>query len=141
VADQDRAIGGGAAGQGLEGLRGDSHGAGIASAGGLAPDANRTPDRAGGQAAAGLDAYDRGGGGQGLAQPAGGATARQDQSFGQGAGPASDADLVGGLNEQQDALRAQAEAQSRPDATDAQDLQDKTRASQDVGSLDDNANL
>ena len=128
-------------GRGLEGLRGDTHGAGPASAGGLAPDPNRAPDRSGGQSAAGLEAYDRGGGGLGFGQPAGGSTARQDQSFGQADAVAPDADVVGGLNAQQDARRAQGEAQGRTDATDARDLQDKTRAAENVGSLDDNANL
>ena len=47
----------------------------------------------------------------------------------------------GGLNADQDALRAQAEAQERTDATDAEDLLDKTRASQDVGSINDNESL
>jgi hypothetical protein len=133
--EADRAIGGGAAGQGLGGLRGDTHGAGLASAGGMAPDANPGPSGAG----AGLSPSDLGGGGLGHGQPGSGATARQGQSFGQGGGAGADAG--GGLNEQQDALRAQAEAQGRTDATDAQDLLDKTRASQDAGSISDNNSL
>ncbi len=47
----------------------------------------------------------------------------------------------GGLNAQQDALKAHAEAQARTDAADAEDLLDKTQASQDLGSLNDNTTL
>ena len=131
-------VSGGAAGGSLTGVRGDSHGGGLASAGGLSPD-----NRGGEERGAGLDAHDRGGGGAGFGQTAG--TTQQDQAFGQGGGRsigrAPEAGAGGGLNEQQDELRAQAEAQSRPDAGDAQDLQDKSRASAELGSFNDNGNL
>ena len=47
----------------------------------------------------------------------------------------------GGLNEQQDQLRAQAGAQGSDDATDARDLQDDTRAQADLGSANNTNSL
>lgn len=133
---QDRAIGGGAAGQGLEGLRGDDRGP-VAGAGGLSPRRDQTPDPGN------LEAPQQGGGGPGQGQSRGGA--RTDQAFGQGGGESvgapQDMNASGGRNEQQDALRAQAEAQSRTDATDAQNLLDKTRAQAERGSMNNNDNL
>lgn len=134
--ESDRATGGGAPGQGLEGLRGDDQGP-VAGAGGLAPDGRQQPNPGA------LEAAQQGGGGLGLGQSKGGA--RSDQAFGQGGGESVGADqdlsASGGINEQQDALRAQAEAQSRTDATDAQGLLDKTRAQGELGSINNNDNL
>ena len=75
-----------------------------------------------------------GGGGSlgGLGSP------RQDQGFGTASGGGEG---PGGLNEQQDALRAQGQAQGAADATDARDLQDKTRAQSDFGSANNTDNL
>ncbi len=47
---------------------------------------------------------------------------------------------VGGSNEQEDQRRAQGQAQSRSDADEARGLQDDSRASADLGSLNDDAN-
>ncbi len=134
------------AGRSLGGLGGDDRG-GLASGGGLDP-ANVQGGSEGGRDGGGLDAADRGGGGLGFGQAAG--AAQQDQGFGRvdhdhpnrsfddpmdvrtGAGP---------TNEQRDQLTAQAAAQSRTDASDAQDLQDKTRAQADLGSANNNTSL
>ncbi len=120
--------GGGAAPRGLGGLAGDDAGSGLAGLGGLRPSGA-------GEGAGGLDARNLGGGGSGMGQTQG--AARQNQAFGLG-GEQEQSPAAGGLNEQQDQLRAQAQAQSAPDATDAQGLLDKTRAQADLPGADRN---
>jgi hypothetical protein len=123
---------GGAAGRGLGGLGGDDAGSSIAGAGGLTPGHE-------GQGAGGLDSRNLGGGAAGDGQTQG--VARQNQTFGLGGEQSQDPE-AGGLNEQQDQLRAQAAAQSRTDALDAQGLLDKTGAQADIpGSAPNNDNL
>lgn len=118
--------------RGLDGLRGDDRGP-IAGAGGLVPSEGRTPEFGA------LEASERGGGGLGQGQSAG--AARQDQAFGTGAVGAPDAGSVTGGDEPRDPLRAQAEAQDSPDADDARNLLDKTRAAVDAGSVTNNSSL
>ena len=50
-------------------------------------------------------------------------------------------DPVEDANEQRDAVRAQAEAQGRPDASDAEGLQDETRGQARLGSSDNDDSL
>lgn len=117
----------GAASRGLGGLSGDDAGAGLAGLGGLG--AHEA------QGAGGLDARNLGGGGLGFGQTQG--VARQNQAFGLGGEQAQSPD-AGGLNEQQDELRAQAAAQTTTDSTEAQGLLDKTRAQTDLPGADRN---
>ena len=135
---EDRTVTGSAAASSLTGVRGDAHGGGLASAGGLSPQ-----NRGGSEGGAGLDAHDRGGGGVGFGQTAG--TTQQDEAFGRGGGRSvgrvPEPGAGGGLNEQEDQRRAQGEAQGRPDADDARGLQDKSRGSAELGSFNDNSNL
>ena len=118
----------GAAGRGLGGLGGDDSGSGLASLGGLG-------SQGGTPGAGGLDSTNLGGGGLGFGQGQG--VARQNQAFGFG-GEQSQSPNAGGLNEQQDELRAQAAAQTATDATDAQGLLDKSRAQTDLPGADRN---
>jgi len=132
MAGEDQGAGSsGAAGRGLGGPGGDHAGSGPAGLGGV----NRA---AADQRPGGLDARNLGGGGEGDGQTQG--VARQNQAFGLG-GAQEQADApTGGLNEQQDALRAHAAAQTRPDAADAEGLLDKTRAQPDIPGADPNNN-
>jgi hypothetical protein len=114
----------GAGSRGLGGPAGDDAGSGVAALGGVAGGQL-------GQGAGGLDSRNLGGGAEGDGQTEG--VARQNQAFGLGGAQPQDLSAQGGQNEQQDALRAQAEAQSRPDADDAQGLLDKNRAQTDEG--------
>jgi hypothetical protein len=118
----------GAASRGLGGPGGDDAGSSLAGLGGLRP-----PEGSGG--AGGLDARNQGGGGLGMGQTQG--VARQNQAFGLG-GEQVQSPTAGGLNEQQDELRAQGQAQGATDASDAQGLLDKTRAQTDLPGADRN---
>lgn len=123
-ADETKGEPAGAAERGLGGMSGDDAGSGVAALGGLAPGA---PD----PGAGGLDSRNQGGGAEGDGQIQG--VARQNQAFGRGGDQPQDPSAMGGANEQQDELRAQAAAQSRTDADDAQGLLDKNRAQTDEG--------
>ncbi len=82
---------------------------------------------AGGSTMASSGAFDTVGGGDlggpGSRDPGDSTSDLRDPVEQRGAGGAA-----GGLNDQQDQLRAQAQAQGSGDASDAQDLQDPTRA-------------
>ena len=123
--EDQAAAGRGAASRGLGGPAGDDAGSGVAGLGGMSPAGQ--PLNAGG-----LDSRNLGGGGEGDGQTQG--VARQNQAFGLGGEQRTDGSATGGANEQQDALRTQAEAQTRTDADDAAGLPDKTRAQTDAGS-------